>query len=322
MKTVTLLANPRASGFTGGLHRDVVAVLRQSFEVDAYWPTSGADAVAYARQATENGTDIVVPMGGDGIVHHIGNVVAETDSALGIIPAGTTNVIADILHIPTKPIDAAQYLALGEPARPLATLRLSMDNEQHHVFFATGMGLDAEIVEQAEQHPARKVHFGWAHYSTTAFSVLWRQYRRRHPTLRVASATEATDAVAVLVQVHWPYTYAGKIPISLAGHAPDGMHVAAFERLATRQISSVGTRALSGVRLDNASGTHVFEDVHRITIEADPPVLCQADGELLGRASSIVVEHAADSVLVHAPAGDAAPQPVRKRRTLRSALRR
>lgn len=322
MKTLTLLANPRASSFTGGLHRDVVAVLRQSFEVDAYWPTSGEDAVRYAREAVASGVDVVVPMGGDGIVHHIGNVVAESPTALGIIPAGTTNVIADILHIPTKPLEAAHYLALDEPPRPLATLRLNMDGTERHVFFATGMGLDAEIVEQAEQHPARKVHFGWAHYSTTALSVLWRQYRHRQPTLRVSSSTESTDAVAVLIQVHWPFTYAGKLPISLAGHAPDGMHVAAFERLALRQVSSVGTRALSGVRLDNARGTHVFEDVHQITIAAEPPVLCQADGELLGEAQSIVVDYADESILVHAPEGDAAPQPVRTRRTLRSALRR
>src|SRR5680860_245983 len=111
MRTLTLLANPRASGFTGGLHRDVVTVLKQTFDVDAYWPRSGEDAIAYAKKVVSEGVDLVVPMGGDGIVHHIANVVAGSGhTALGIIPAGTTNVIADILHIPTKPIEAAQYL--------------------------------------------------------------------------------------------------------------------------------------------------------------------------------------------------------------------
>lgn len=322
MPIVTLLANPRASGFTGGLHRDVVAVLRQQFEVDAYWPTSGEDAVDYARRAVAAGVDIIAPMGGDGIVHHIGNVVAGSASALAIIPAGTTNVIADILHIPTKPVEAAQYLITGEPARPMATLRLTMDGVSRHVLFATGMGLDAEIVEMAERQPGRKVHFGWAHYSTTAASVLWRRYRHRQPTMRVVSATDSTDAVAVLVQVHWPYTYAGKLPLSLAGHAPDGMHVAAFERLAPFQVSSVGMRALSGIQLANAAKTHVFEDVHNVKIHADPAVLVQADGELLGAASEIEIEHVEEGLLVHAPSGDPTPQPVRTRRTLRSALRR
>ena len=322
MPTLTLLANPRASGFTGGLHRDVVAVLRQGYNVDTYWPTSREDAIRYARQAVADGVDIMAPMGGDGIVHHIGNVVAGSQSALAIIPAGTTNVIADILHIPTKPLDAANYLLTSEHARPMATLRLTMDGIGRHVLFATGMGLDAEIVELAERQPGRKVHFGWAHYGTTAFSVLWRQYRHRLPTMRVSSDNNAVDAVAVLVQVHWPYTYAGKLPLSLAGHAPDGMHVAAFEKLAMREISSVVARALSGIQLANAAGTHVFSDVHRVTIHAEPAVLVQADGELLGNASNIEIEHMTEGLMVHAPLQDPTPQPVRVKRSLRSALRR
>ena len=38
-------------------------------------------------------------MGGDGVAHHVGNALVGTDTALGLIPVGTTNVLARILGI-------------------------------------------------------------------------------------------------------------------------------------------------------------------------------------------------------------------------------
>ncbi len=312
MPRLRLLANPAASSFTGGLHRDVMTVLRQGYEVEAIWPTDTTDAIRLARQAVDDKVDVIVAMGGDGIVHHVANTLAGTGSALGIIPAGTTNVLADILHIPTRPIEAAYYLLKANRPEPIGIVSITMDGAPP-VFatFSAGIGLDAEVVESAEKRPTRKTHFGWFHYGRSTFEVLFQRFRRRLPNLRVVAEGRRFDAVTLLVQAHWPYSYFGKVPLSFSDHAPDGVHVAVFETLPLHRVANVGVHVLAGSRLEKAGGVHVLEDVFEVTVEADPPALVQADGELLGSATHIEIRAAPNTLTVMAPAFRPKPKTVR-----------
>ena len=104
MDRIVVVANPSASQFTGGAHRTVMSVLGRVAEVESVWPETPADAEIKTAQAVENGARVVVAMGGDGIVHHVAEGLVETDAALGIIPVGTTNVIARLLGVPAKPV--------------------------------------------------------------------------------------------------------------------------------------------------------------------------------------------------------------------------
>ena len=76
---------------------------------DAEW--SGTEypghAIELARQAGEQGVELVVALGGDGTVHEVVNglmqVAPEKRPALGIIPLGSGNDFAHILQIPSDP---------------------------------------------------------------------------------------------------------------------------------------------------------------------------------------------------------------------------
>ena len=104
MRRLLLLANPSASGFTGALFRDVVRTLEADFSVDAEWPHGAAATRRRASEAAGEGYHVVATMGGDGVAHHAANGLAYTAAALGIIPAGTTNVLARIFKLPRKTI--------------------------------------------------------------------------------------------------------------------------------------------------------------------------------------------------------------------------
>ena len=112
MRRLLLVANPSASGFTGALFREVSSILSEAYEVTAAWPNGPDDARHSAEEAARSGYDVVVAMGGDGVVHHVGNGLVHTDTALGILPVGTTNVVARILGLPRNPKKAAQALSL------------------------------------------------------------------------------------------------------------------------------------------------------------------------------------------------------------------
>lgn len=314
-----LLANPAASQFTGGMHRDVVAILKKSYDVDAVWPNGPADALQQARRAAADGVDLIVGMGGDGVVHHLANAVAGTNTTMGIIPAGTTNVLADILGIPTDPKEAAEFLA-GKPAPSgVKAARILLDGQDPiYATFAVGVGFDAAVVEQAEKEPFRKLRFGGVHYAQTAASVIWRRFRHRHPTLRVSCEGDASDAATVLVQVHWPFTYFGRLPLTLAQNPPERLHVAAFERLPLRRVPGIAAATTTGQRLADVPGTTVWENTDAVTIEADPPMGVQADGEHQGEWSHVRIEHAPGALRLMVPAGPTPKRRIRRRRRFRS----
>lgn len=112
--SVALIVNPTAG--KGRAAKQVAAVasrLREAgINVSILVGTDAADALALARKASLDGVDAVVALGGDGMVHLALNAVAGTDTALGIIPAGTGNDLAATLRLPTKdPVAAAGVVA-------------------------------------------------------------------------------------------------------------------------------------------------------------------------------------------------------------------
>ncbi|MGI9528804.1 MAG: diacylglycerol/lipid kinase family protein, partial [Acidimicrobiia bacterium] len=102
MPTAILIANPSASQFTGGVFRGITATLSRTFDLETEWPISPHETETVARRAANHGVDVVFAMGGDGVAHHVANALVHSDTALGIIPVGTTNVLARILGIPLK----------------------------------------------------------------------------------------------------------------------------------------------------------------------------------------------------------------------------
>ena len=65
-----------------------------------------------AQKAVDNGQTVIV-MSGDGLIGQVGGVLANTESALGIIPGGRGNDFARVLEIPDDVEEAAGIVAGG-----------------------------------------------------------------------------------------------------------------------------------------------------------------------------------------------------------------
>lgn len=305
MDRIVVIANPAASQFTGGSHRSVMSILSRTADVEAIWPGSAQEATDKAAEAAAEGVNTVVAMGGDGMVHHVSNGVAESASALGIIPVGTTNVFSRLLGIPAKAVKAARLIAERPDPTSVGVaemvLRRGATETRHVAVFSCGFGLDAAVVREADKDPYRKYRFGSLHYATTAFGVGLKDFPKRKPHITVSAGRHETAATAALVQWRSVYSYFGKIPLRLAPGDPDPMTVLTVGHLKRRRIPNITMAVLQGRDLKNVEELDTWTQIEEMSIEADPPVEAQADGESLGMVDAGTVGWLPDALHVLVP---------------------
>lgn len=302
MERVVVIANPVASQFTGGSHRDVMAELAKGHNVEAKWPSSPSEATEASADAVADGAAIVVAMGGDGIVHHVAQALVGTKTALGVVPVGTTNVMARLFDIPQRHTKAARLIARPQEPEPTATVQMTLARGQtetiHHSVFACGLGLDAEVVRVADADPYRKYRFGSLHYARSALGVGLRSMPSVKPHVRFSASGHELTGTTALVQFREVYSYFGRIALRFDDNPPDPMSVLVMERLRRRRIPGLIAKAVRHRDLAELNEVEVWNEVTSLEFEADPPVAAQADGESLGLADAGTVEWRPDSLLV------------------------
>ena len=295
MNRVVLIANPVASQFTGGSHRRVMSILSKSHdEVEAIWPATPAATAEMAAEAAASGASLVVAMGGDGMVHHVSQGLVGSDSVLGVIPVGTTNVVARLLGIPKRVTRAARLIAGSRRHEVLGTTRLTLTRAAvetvHHALFACGFGMDALVVNRANEDPYRKYRFGSLHYARTALGVGLIGFPSTKPHVEVRSGPRHALAVGAQIQFREVYTYFGPVPLRIASDPPSPMTVLVMERLRRRRVPRIVYDLLAHRSLGEVPDLQVWEEVESLELRADPAVAAQADGEALGLVDSARVD--------------------------------
>ncbi len=116
-----------------------------------------------AHDAALGGAELVVVCGGDGTVRTVCAELAGTGIPVGVIPAGTGNLLARNLDLPLY-LNAAIDVAFNGQDRAIDLVRISGDGleEDEHFLVMAGMGFDAAIMEGANEQIKAKV--GWLAY--------------------------------------------------------------------------------------------------------------------------------------------------------------
>lgn len=307
MRRLLLIANPSSSGFTGAAFRDVEATLGKGFEVTAVWPNGPAESRQAAADAAAEGYSVVAAMGGDGVVHHVANGLAFTGTALGVIPTGTTNVVARLLGIPMKPGAAASRLLAGN-RRLLSLAHIATESplaaRSEYAVFSLGMGLDADVVAVSDLRPAAKYYFSSLNFIAIAAKQVLTKYRNRPADMLVECAGRSVEAASVLVQVHDLYTYWGRVPLRLTPDPGDGPTALAMERVSVVGTVGLAARGLLRRTLERQDGAHIFHEFEKLIVHADGSTAFQADGEMLGRTDAVEITPAYDALSVIVPSRD------------------
>ncbi|MFC3123499.1 diacylglycerol/lipid kinase family protein [Pseudoroseomonas globiformis] len=99
-----------------------------------------------ARDAARSGRPCIVAAGGDGTIAEVAAGLAGHNSALGILPLGTANVLAHELGLPLLPEAAAACLTRGEEALLWPGIARFADGRQRLFVQMVGAGFDAAVV--------------------------------------------------------------------------------------------------------------------------------------------------------------------------------
>ncbi|MGV3525540.1 MAG: diacylglycerol/lipid kinase family protein [Candidatus Sericytochromatia bacterium] len=145
----TLIYNPTAGQIWGAFKPEgVISYLaKHDWQVEATPTAYAGHGSELARQAVRDGYDVVLAAGGDGTLNEVVQGLAHSSVTLGVLPVGTTNVLARELQIPLNFQEALECLPLAEPF----TLDLGRMNRRYFILMA-GIGYDAEVMRDVNPH--------------------------------------------------------------------------------------------------------------------------------------------------------------------------
>ena len=288
---ILLVVNSFASSVTA---RNTVVVhrrLARGHDVEVVETNRRGHATRFAHDAARRGVDVVIGYGGDGTLNEVATGIAGTDTALGVLPGGSTNVFARTLGLPNDPV------AGRRPARPRHRRRrpaadrprpgqrpLLLLPHRHRLRRRRGEGGRAARVAEAVARPPA-VHLGRAHDVAPRVRPAPARTSGSPPTgRRRDGSTASTTATSRSCSTPIPYTYLGNRPLDLSPAATldNPLVVVTFSTLRVLPILRGLGSALRGGGVKESAHVTEWRDVEHMVVEHAQPFPYQVDGDYLG----------------------------------------
>jgi YegS/Rv2252/BmrU family lipid kinase len=263
--------------------RRAATLLAEAGHTISLMPTDGpGTAGAIARGAIERGATCILAAGGDGTINEVVDGMVNSPVPLGILPAGTANVLATELGI-GRDIERAAKLMPQCLARRIALGRLEGASGPRHFLSMAGVGFDAHIVYHLSA--GLKTRLGKGAYWISGFA----QAARRFPEfeIEVDGGTRAVCSFALVSRVR---NYGGDFEIATsASLLQDHFEVVLFRGRHSlpylKYVAGMVTGRLAGMR----GVSFLTARSVRVSDPADQRVYIQVDGEYAGRLPASIV---------------------------------
>lgn len=278
-RRVKVILNPMADmGNAWRVANDLRPILKEhgSFEWSGtVYPTH---ATEIARQAGEQGFDLVIAMGGDGTVHETMNGIMQLPEnkrpMLGVVPVGSGNDFAHAMGVPVNPAEALTLALNGEPK--LVDIGLFTDEHGHTEYFdnTIGMGFDGVVTIRSHKLPVLR---GFLMYLVAVIQTILFNHDPAHMQIE-------TDAKK------WDDKYVLTV-LCNGGREGGGFHIAPDAKPDDGVLNYTFVRKVSRLMMfrllpEFLKGTHgrfkqVFMgEFKRMSIVSDRPLYIHIDGEL------------------------------------------
>ena len=300
---ILLIVNSFASSVTP---RNTVLVhehLAKHHDVQVVETNERGHATRFAQDAASRGLDAVVGFGGDGTLNEIATGLAGSDTALAMLPGGSTNVFVRTLGIANDPMVALTQLMAGIDRNEIERVSLGQANGRYFTFHA-GIGYDAAVVEQVERRSSLKRVVGQPLFAYSALYSWFKAYDRKYPhfTMNIDGRAIPNGFFSVVLNTN-PYTFVGKHPIHLSAAASleKKLVVVTFRKMTTPLMLKTLYSALRRGGLETSSGIDIATDVENVKIEFPAPFPYQLDGDYLGDTTSIDIKHCPEALRLVRP---------------------
>lgn len=271
MRTFIALVNP----ISGGGHAlrvwaPIAEVLSSAgAAVQVVETTDAAHARSAAADAARAG-DVVVAVGGDGLVRDAAGGVVDAGGVLGVVPAGRGNDLGRALGLPSSPAELARLLLSGEP-RAIDVLDVDGVVVPGNVY----VGIDSmstRIINDTRWLPALL-----AYRLAPVRAIL----RWRSPTFTVTTDGDARSVCAYSVVVANSGAYGHGLRIVPSAVLDDGkLDVLTVGDGPRRELVKFMQEAKTGEHVRRPEVTLVAGT--SVTIDADADVPVCADGDEIG----------------------------------------
>ena len=282
-----LIANPAAGrGRNAVLGRLRAALRDRGLEYEVRLTEAPGHATTLAREAAEAGRRFVVAVGGDGTVHEVVNGLVDAESGrargedlvLGVVSAGSGSDLARTFGLDRDPELLARHLD-GEATMgfDLGRVRLTgRDGRERTVLFhnIAEAGYGGLVTDLANRLPR---WVGGTRYVLATLAAVSRF--RLVPTTVTVDHTEVSEELSNVIVANGQF-FGGGLRVAPRALPDDGR----FNVQVWRGRPADVLRALPDLRV----GMHLERDDVRewqsttVRIDADQPLLIEADGEVLG----------------------------------------
>ncbi|HEX3200265.1 MAG TPA: diacylglycerol kinase family protein [Propionibacteriaceae bacterium] len=251
---------------------------------------------AMTRQAVAEQVDLVIGAGGDGTIRHVADGLAHTGIPMGLVPAGTGNLLARNLDLPLEEVEAIE-VALGGQVRRMDLVRITVDDRApEHFAVMAGIGMDAMIMDETDEDLKDKV--GSAAYFVAAAKALGRLPIRLKVQLDNNRPVRRHAMLCVIGNVG---TLRGNLTL-IPGASPDDglldLYIASprrFRHWAKLALRLITRRPKKDDQVDQHTGKRV-----RIKIHGKDDY--QLDGDVVGESTTLFAEIQPGALAICVPA--------------------
>jgi diacylglycerol kinase family enzyme len=295
-----LIVNPVARTVSKPTLAVIEKALSADFHLEVTETKERGHASEIAAQAVEEGSDLVVVFSGDGTINEVVNALAGTETALGVLPGGATNILVRALGLPTDPVEATGVLigkALDDDA-----FKLHLGRADGRYFAVNcGAGVDAAAMQRMDaKFPKTKAKFDRVAFRSVAWELLV-SYAGRAPDLEISvDDGEPVPSLSVMVGRTDPYTYYKERGLRMTPQASldTGLDVLSVRKLNRRSVPRVAWQVFGSARHVQGRDIDYIHDASHVLVTATEPFPVQVDGDSLGDHRRLEIELAREALWV------------------------